>query len=135
MKSRQLQIFMRVDGNSKIGVGHVFRTLNLASSLRQKGHKITFLTKNSIAKKMIDRYFNCKLLSSNLSQQKKILSKIKCDIVIIDKKEESSSIIKQLQKISNSLVAIDYVGKNRNLIDHGINILYPNSGVRHKAYS
>ena len=135
MKSPQLQIYIRVDGNSKIGVGHVFRTLNLATPLSKKGHKITFLTTNSIAKKIIEQNFTCKLITSNILQQQKILSKIKCDIIIIDKKEESSSIIKQLKKSSNYCFAIDYVGKNRNLLENGVNILYPKSGVKQKAYS
>jgi spore coat polysaccharide biosynthesis predicted glycosyltransferase SpsG len=135
MKSSPLQIYIRVDGNSKIGIGHVFRTLNLATPLSKKGHKITFLTKNSTVKKIIEQNFTCKLISSNISQQKKILSKIKCDIVIIDKKEESSLIIKQFKKISNYFFAIDYVGKNKNLIENGVNILYPKSGVKQKAYS
>jgi len=135
MKNTKLKILIRVDGNSKIGVGHIFRTLNLATSLSEEGHKITFLTKNLIAKKIIQKNFICKLLSSKLIQQKKTISSINCDVVIIDKKEELSSLIKQFQKISNSLYAIDYVGKNRNLINKGINILYPKSGVKHKAHS
>ena len=101
MKNTKLEILIRVDGNSKIGVGHIFRTLNLATSLSEEGHKITFLTKNLIAKKIIQKNFTCKLLSSKLIQQKKTISSINCDVVIIDKKEELSSLIKQFQKISN----------------------------------
>jgi len=128
-KSNEFDVVIRADGDSKIGMGHVFRTLNLAYALLKKNHQVLFLTTNKFVKKLIQKKgFECTLIPSKLTHQKKFLSNIYCNILILDKKTESSLILNQFKKISKVFFAIDYVGKNKNQISFGINILYPTSG-------
>ncbi|MDD5145734.1 MAG: glycosyltransferase [Candidatus Pacebacteria bacterium] len=48
MKNKKLRIVFRVDGNKKIGMGHVMRCLALADELKERiGCKIFFVMKNS----------------------------------------------------------------------------------------
>ncbi|MHA7733119.1 hypothetical protein [Nitrosopumilus sp. S6] len=129
--TKSLQIMIRADGNSKIGMGHIFRTMNLASVLVKKNHQVMFLTTTSFVQSFIKKNgFLCKLIPKQLSQQKIFFSKIKCDIFILDKKTEFSSLLDKFTKISKVFFAIDYVGKNKDRIPFGVNILYPNSGPK-----
>ncbi len=122
-------IIIRTDGDSKIGMGHVFRTLNLASILIKKNN-ILFLTTNRLVKSLIKmKGFQCRLLPQKISEQKKFLKNIHSDILILDKKNESTLLINQFKKMSKVFFAIDYIGKNSHLIPFGINILYPKSGT------
>ena len=74
-------IIIRADGNSKIGMGHVFRTLNLAFILNQKNHRILFLTTDRLVKSLIKKKkFECKLLPLTISNQKKFLTNFHSDI-------------------------------------------------------
>jgi UDP-2,4-diacetamido-2,4,6-trideoxy-beta-L-altropyranose hydrolase len=134
-KIKKPEIYIKVNGNSKIGMGHVYRTLNLAVSLKQQGVKTIFLTKNRIVQNMIKKKFDCRLLSKNIEQEKKLLSKLKCHAIILDEKSENLSILKTLKQSFSKIYAIDYVGKNKHLIDVGINMLYPKSGVTKNSFS
>jgi UDP-2,4-diacetamido-2,4,6-trideoxy-beta-L-altropyranose hydrolase len=128
-KSNMYDIIIRADGNSKIGMGHVFRTLNLSFILNQKNYRILFLTTNTLVRSLIKKEgFECKLLPSKILDQKKFLTNFYSDIIILDKKNESTTIINQLKKISKVFFAIDYIGNNKHLVPFGVNILYPKSG-------
>lgn len=130
-KLNSFDIILRADGNPQIGMGHVFRTLNLAFALRKKKYNILFLTTNTLVKTLIKKKgFECMLIPQKLSEQKKSLSNLSCDIFILDKKTEPSLILNQFKKISKVFFAIDYVGKNKNQIHFGINMLYPKSGSK-----
>jgi len=131
-----LRILFLVDGNFKIGMGHVYRSLNLASALRLYSHKISFLTSDLIAKKMISELFSCKYINTkNCNNKKEIIEKINPDIIIIDKLFEKRKILQMLQKITKKIIGIDYKGRNKDLINYGINMLYPLSGKKNNSYS
>lgn len=128
-KSSIFDVIIRCDGNSKIGMGHIFRTLNLASVLIKNNYDILFLTVNTSVKSLIKKKgFECKLFPLKTLDQKKFLTNINSNILILDKKSESTLIINQYKKISKVFFTIDYIGKNKNLIPLGVNILYPKSG-------
>jgi len=127
-KLNKLNIIFRVDGDNKIGMGHVYRSVNLAKVLK-KHHKVSFLTNNYSAKKILSSIALCKLLPQKFSNRKKILENSKADVVIIDKLYEKIQNIRLLQKNSSKVIAIDYVGKNKNLLHYGIPILYPKNAI------
>jgi len=130
-----LQIIILADGNNKIGMGHVYRALNLSSVLKKNGHKIIFLTKEPFTKRAVSKTNECKLiqkLSNNRIQ--KFLKKKSPDIIIIDKLNETKKNLITFKKFC-PIIGIDYTGKHKELFDCGINILYPKSGISKKSFS
>ena len=81
---KSLKIVIRVDGGHKIGMGHIYRSLNLANYLKNRGHKIIFLIKNPSTRKFIPIQYDCYQLDSN-NYNKELIIKIRPDIIVIDK--------------------------------------------------
>lgn len=55
--------YIRADGNEKIGMGHVMRTLTIAEALRRQGEEVLFLTADDKPVKLIEeRGFAVKIL-------------------------------------------------------------------------
>lgn len=116
-------------------MGHVYRSLNLAKKLKQNGHKIIFLTSEKNSKIIFSQIFDC-VFSRRLDNYKTkfFLKKFSPDIIILDKLNETKINLNILRKYC-SIVGIDYIGKNKNLIEYGINILYPKSGLSKNSFS
>ncbi len=49
-------LFIRADGNSEIGMGHIMRSMTIASSFRKHGYRCVFLSSAPIAQETYDRY-------------------------------------------------------------------------------
>lgn len=124
-----LRILIRVDGNHQIGMGHIYRTLHLASELKKYKHDITFLTNTVPAKKIISRQFKCMSLPKLQSEKNKVFGKLNPDIMILDKLKESTSNLKIYRKNCSNIIGIDYTGSNKRLVKFGINMLYQKSGI------
>jgi spore coat polysaccharide biosynthesis predicted glycosyltransferase SpsG len=130
-----LRVVILVDGNNKIGMGHVYRSLNLAKKLRKNGYKIVFLTQTIQSKKIISQIYECKLIQKlNNNTTKNFLKKFCPDIIILDKLNETKNNLSFLHKFC-PIMGIDYIGKHKTMIDFGINILYPKSGISKNSYS
>ena len=124
-------VTIRIDADNILGMGHFYRSLNLAKEMKKKKIKITFLTKSSIVTKLTPKNISVvKLPKDGHKDQKKIISKLNADIIIIDKLEESSSLIKLYKQYFKKILAIDYTGKNKEMINYGINMLYPKTGIK-----
>ncbi len=133
--TRKLQIIVRVDGDHHIGMGHVYRSLNLADFLKKSGHKIIFLTKNQEARKILFKKSPCYILPKRSATKQKIIQRFKPDIIILDKLKEKTSEIRLLQKKSK-IIAIDYTGNNKGMIKNSINMLYQQSAAsRNNSFS
>lgn len=129
-KIQNFKFLFIVDGNHKIGLGHVYRSINLSNEILKNNHEILILTKDKIAKKIISKNQPCILYSKlNDKKIKFILESFNPDLIILDKLEEKLHNIKFLKKYSK-ILAIDYIGKNYELIDYGINFLYPSSKIK-----
>lgn len=127
--TKKLKVIIRTDGNHQIGMGHVYRSLNLANSLKKAGHKVIFLTANQETRKILVKKSQCYMLPKHYVRSKqKIIRKFEPDIIILDKLKEKTSEIRLLQKIAK-LVAIDYTGRNKNMIKNSINMLYQRSAA------
>ena len=124
-------IIIKTDGSNEIGLGHIYRSVNLAKELKKENYKIIFLTKSNISTKIIPKIFTVKKIKNNLNELQNILNKINPKIIIIDKLEENLDEIKILKEKS-TVVAIDYTGKNKKYIKFGINLLYHKSGIQGK---
>lgn len=134
MKHKKL-LFV-VDGNNKIGLGHVYRTINLSKSLKSFQFKIFFLTKENISKKIISVQTHSKIIYfKDIQKRKKAIQILKPDIVIIDKLNENNDFLKHLKKNCKTMIGIDYVGKNQSLLDFNFAMLYPYSARSKHAIS
>lgn len=126
-------VIINVDGDNQIGLGHVYRAMNLAKALKKNKINVYFLTKSNILSKFVPKH-NIIFVTKTLSLEK-IMLKIKPNAIVIDKLQEQSKTIKLLKRFGK-IIAIDYIGKNKFLIDVGINMLYPISGIKNKnSYS
>jgi len=114
-----------------MGLGHIYRSINLANQLKKNNFKIIFLTNSIIVKKIVPKSFPVINYKNNLNELKKNLKKFEPKIVIIDKLKENK---KELKIISEKTIifSIDYTGKNKNFIKNGVNILYQKSGLQKK---
>ena len=121
-------ILFLVDGSSKIGMGHVYRSINLANELKND-YEIIFITREKISFKFFKKYFKCFFIDrKDIIKEKKILEKIKPDLVIIDKLKERNITINNINRICSNILSIDYTKNNTQKIKHGITMLYPYSG-------
>jgi spore coat polysaccharide biosynthesis predicted glycosyltransferase SpsG len=125
------QIIIKTDGNNTIGLGHVYRSLNLAKELKKNNIKVIFLTKSIILKKIIPKSFTVKNIRNKKNELQKILDNINPKIIVIDNLKENDNELKILGEKSK-IIAIDYTGKNKKMIKFGINMLYQKSGIRGK---
>ena len=128
------KIIFIVDGNNTIGLGQVYRALNLAKEIKKLNKNILFITNDFLAKKLVKPLFHCKLFSEINLKTDMIISKD--DLVIIDKHEETRKKLNYFKSNSYLTIGIDYIGKGKKLLSKGINILYPQSGITgKKGYS
>jgi spore coat polysaccharide biosynthesis protein SpsF len=131
--SKMQKIFFLVDGNNKIGLGHVHRMINLAHEIKKLNKNIIFLTNDVLVKKIISSNFLCHIIQKNKKQFNLIT---KNDLVIVDKHNEPKNNLLFFKKNSKILIGIDYIGKGKTHFSKGINILYPKSGITgKKSYS
>ena len=130
-----LKIIILTNGNHKIGMGHIYRSLNLVSTLNKEKYEIIFLTNNKFSKNIISKKNNCKYYRKlNSKNMTTFLKSFSPDIVILDKLSETKSNIQFLQTFC-PIIAIDYTGKNKNQINYGINILYHKTGIQKNSIS
>jgi len=121
-----MKIIIFADGDNKIGLGHVIRSLNLATILKTK-HRVFFLSEKIESIKILSEKFQ----TYNLKQDLDIIKGIKPDLLVIDKLKISKKILLQLNSITKNILAIDLIGKDYGLIKYGIPILYPKSSFKH----
>lgn len=61
--------YIRADGNEKIGMGHVMRTLTIAEALRKQGEEVLFLTADEKPVRLIEeRGFGAKILFTHYDE-------------------------------------------------------------------
>lgn len=126
---KPLRILIRVDGDHQIGMGHVYRSLHLATELKKYKYGMIFLTNTAPAKRILSRQFKCVSLPKLESEKNKVLRKLDPDVIILDKLKENTEDLKTYSKHCSKIVGIDYTGSNKKLIKYGINMLYQKSGI------
>jgi UDP-2,4-diacetamido-2,4,6-trideoxy-beta-L-altropyranose hydrolase len=126
MLKSNLLIF--VDGDHKIGLGHISRQMSLVHVW--KNFNVVFFTSTPSIKKLVSKKYSIVTYDPfNLHSLKNKIIKLDPGIIILDKLKERSSIIKLLQNCCQNVVSIDYIGKNKHILQKGFSILYPVSGV------
>ena len=108
------KIFFVVDGNNKIGLGHVHQSLNLAKEIKKSKKNIIFVSNDETVQKIIPKIFPCYIPTQK--NFKKHVNPSKNDLIIIDKHQELIKNLIHYKKNSKSLVGIDYFGTGKNYL-------------------
>ena len=128
------KIAFRVDADSKMGLGHVYRAITLAN--RIFGHEIVFLMNKSkklgIKKVMENNYSIIEF--ENSSELFRKLGEINPDIVINDILDTSKDYILKLKKLGIFVVNFEDLGEGADFADIVINALYENSNPPENHY-
>lgn len=125
-----MNILIYTYGNHRVGMGHVYRMLNLSSLLKERGHNTLFLIpgwaeglkkikeeKEKILKIPIDGFEKHSVYS-------KLLENYALDCIIVDGLNVCKKIMKLFRKKTKLLVSLDNTGQGRFFSDILINILY-----------
>ena len=121
-------ILFRVDGNSRIGSGHVMRCLSLADAAGERGIPCCFVTAGAEFQSMIqDRGYQCAVLGTDYADMEselpaltKLLSEGKPDAVIIDSYFVTESYLNALRPFGK-LIYIDDLAASAYPVDALVN--------------
>ncbi len=117
-------ILIRVDGYSKIGMGHIYRGLQLAAGLIE--HKVMFVISNKSdigIEKINESHYPYKVISDN-KEIIDIIEDFKADIVINDILNTDVEYVKSLKSVGVRVVNFEDEGDGAQYADAVINALY-----------
>lgn len=118
------RIVFRVDGDSLIGMGHIYRTLLLAYRLID--HEILFVTDKNMSagyNKLIESNFRVEGFQNN-KELWDIIDHYKPDIVINDILDTDYEYVQQIKEKSIFVVSFEDLGQGAMISDVVINALY-----------
>lgn len=118
-----MKIMIRVDGNSKIGMGNVYRSLALAGALRKEGHEVNFIMKGypGAFELVKDKGFVIFLLSSGSlngslnSHIAHIVRQNQAEMIINDIKDTDKIYMRCLKAMGIKIINFDDLGSGRKL--------------------
>jgi CMP-N-acetylneuraminic acid synthetase/spore coat polysaccharide biosynthesis predicted glycosyltransferase SpsG len=123
---KRLRIVLRTDGDEKMGLGHIYRALTLAS--RIFNHQVVFLTDGSKelgARKLKEHNYPV-LTFRNKTGPFEMLKKLKADIIVNDILDTDRKYISRLKNQGLFVVNFEDMGEGAELADIVINALYEN---------
>lgn len=113
-------IYIRVDGNGTIGMGHVMRCLSIAEALREKGQNPVFITAcKESGELLFDRGYNTFVLTTDYrdmdaegSELAKILTKDskETNVILIDSYQVTETYIEEMKNYGK-VVCMDDEGR------------------------
>ncbi|HIQ38614.1 MAG TPA: acylneuraminate cytidylyltransferase, partial [Methanothermococcus okinawensis] len=120
---KRLTILFVVNGNEKIGMGHVYRTITLADKFI--GHNILFLTWDSDEKALnLIKNYNYKVITTSKENLLDVISNIKPNIVINDILDTEIDYIKRLKELGCFVVNFEDLGEGADEAHLVFNALY-----------
>ncbi len=124
----------------QFGMGHIYRTLNLAEYLKKTNNIFFLLEDHDSSKEIIKKYgYDVLLLKKDLDNSTRItrvlytISKLKIDCVIIDWNRIEKSFVKKIKKYAKTVVITDMKNKefNADLVINGF-IGFKNTIIKNK---
>ncbi|MCF6184509.1 MAG: cytidyltransferase [Bacteroidales bacterium] len=130
---RRKKILIVVSGYNEIGMGHIYRVINIANDILN--HEIIFLTE----KKSNLGYEKIKSLNYNVLMQqnediKDDIVKISPDVIINDILDTSIEYMKGLKKICSKIINFEDCGDGSIYADIVINALYSEKNIYKEKY-
>ena len=119
------RIILRADGEEKLGMGHIYRCLSIASHLT--GHEILFVTQKQFTlgvNKIKDSFFPVRLIKEE-EQLYEIAEQFQPDIVVNDILDTSKDYVMEMKKRTSRVVNFEDRGEGAMYADCVINALYP----------
>lgn len=119
-------IYIRVDANSQIGMGHMMRCISIAEALYEKGEKIQFLVASTEATKFLEEknmpYIVLNTNFANMESEQEVLNKIvkKNTKILVDSYYVTNQYFKFLKKFGR-VIYVDDVCKFQYDVDCVIN--------------
>ncbi len=134
------KIFFRVDGYSKIGYGHLMRSMVLADFFKKKGFYPVFLSyKDNFLKEKLEQHKLEKILlkykagsANDLNNVTKLLKMMSDNIFIYDNYDIDINYEKQIKDHTKLLIAIDDKAKKKFHADIIINQNYRATDYKYK---
>lgn len=122
------KIVFRVDGDSEIGLGHVYRTITLASRLAFKNEVLFLMNKNKKAgvEKVSSSNFSIVTFDDDNELFEK-LEQINPDIIINDILDTNADYVAKLKSMGNFIVNFEDLGEGSEYANIVINSLYEHS--------
>ena len=136
MKNKEINILFKVMGSPEIGLGHVMRSLELASELKKDLESKIFFHCNSdkrVIEKIEDKYAVF-LTKENLDVNADIADKVMrydVDILVLDQMAENVNLCEtvKLKKPDTLIVALDYFNYENSYLDIILNLYNHNLNV------
>lgn len=121
---RRKKIVIVTNGNSKIGLGHVYNTLSIANELVD--HNISFLVARDgdLAEEKIKQY-NYSVIRQGQSDLASEVLALNPDLVINDLLDTTSTYVKKLKKSKCKVVNFEDLGSGARQADLIFNAIYP----------
>ncbi len=112
-----MNIAIRTDGNSQLGMGHVMRCLSLADSIVKLGGQCLFILSDKNCFDLIsDRGFRAVVIQSKwnnfdegIEQVKHIILKMNIEIIVVDSYYAGNTFFEEMQKVSQ----VAYITENK----------------------
>jgi len=127
MQKTKQRILIRTDTSNEIGMGHIFRCKSIATALKSKGYEIHFITSTNV-KQFLGNLGVFHISNNVESDELTLIRNIEPEIFIIDLLEKffpfSGKYFRELRKISQVLISIDYVSKNLKYFDKSFHSLF-----------
>jgi CMP-N-acetylneuraminic acid synthetase/spore coat polysaccharide biosynthesis predicted glycosyltransferase SpsG len=125
---KKKKIVFRVDGDKKIGLGHVYRTITLAKRMAFN-HDVCFVMdekKKMGVEKVLEYHFDIRLFSDKKNLME-VISDLNPDIVVNDILDTDKEYVKFLKENGYSVINFEDMGEGVEYADVVINALYENS--------
>jgi spore coat polysaccharide biosynthesis predicted glycosyltransferase SpsG len=128
-----MNILIYTYGNHQMGMGHVYRMLNLSHCLKKKGHTVIFLSPSfkegisEIKKNKEKIVFIPKNSFEKVSVYNSLIKNGHFDCIIADALDIAKPIMKLFKRKSAILLSFDNIGEGRFFSDILINVLYRKS--------
>jgi len=106
-----MNIAVRCDGSKKIGMGHIYRQMNLAESLKSLGFKVTFFIKpHEISIKKLNQNGCDYRVIFNDGEFLRSLSENEYDSVVFDIRDTKKRYIEKIRKKRVKIISFDDLG-------------------------
>lgn len=131
---KRKKILFRVDGEEKLGMGHIYRCLTLA--FKMIGHELLFVTRSDCElgiNRLKDSFFPYEVFSTK-EELLSIMSSYQPDIIVNDILNTDREYMESIRPLCNRIVNFEDLGEGTEIADAVINALYENHQNRSNMY-